>query len=133
MLIKHGSVYQNGEFKDLDILIEDGKIKRIGKHLMSGQTAEDDVICAKGKMILPGAVDVHTHMDLDVGMARAVDDFYTGTVAGGVREERQQSWIIWLLGRKAVRWNIRLINITGWQKVKSVIDYGFHGRDSTCG
>ena len=31
--------------------------------------------------ILPGGVDVHTHMDLDVGFSRAVDDFYDGTVA----------------------------------------------------
>ena len=39
------------------------------------------MIDASGKYVLPGAVDIHTHMDLDVGIARVIDDFYTGTVA----------------------------------------------------
>ena len=39
------------------------------------------MIDASGKYVLPGAVDVHTHMDLQAGAHRAVDDFYTGTVA----------------------------------------------------
>ena len=40
---------------------------------------EVQVIDAAGKYVLPGGVDVHTHMDLDVGFSRAVDDFYDGT------------------------------------------------------
>lgn len=43
-----------------------------------------EVVDAKGKYVLPGAVDIHTHMDLDVGIARVIDDFYTGTIAGSL-------------------------------------------------
>ena len=76
-----------------------GSIPVTGKEMLSGNFAEknssDDisankpttflgqytVIDASGKYVLPGAVDAHTHMDLDVGFTRACDDFYTGTVA----------------------------------------------------
>ena len=66
-----------------DLLIEDGRILAVSgpEGLPATETAGAEATDAKGKLILPGAVDIHTHMDLDVGIARAVDDFYTGTVA----------------------------------------------------
>ena len=66
-----------------DLLIEDGRILAVSgpEGLPAVEAAGADVTDAKGKLILPGAVDIHTHMDLDVGIARAVDDFYTGTAA----------------------------------------------------
>ena len=76
MLIKNGTVVTEYETLVCDILIEDGKIKNIGQNLKG-----DDVIDAAGKYVLPGGIDVHTHMDLDVGIAVAQDDFFTGTVA----------------------------------------------------
>ena len=36
---------------------------------------------AIGKLVIPGAVDVHTHLDMEVGAARSSDDFATGTLA----------------------------------------------------
>lgn len=39
------------------------------------------VIDARGKLVIPGAVDAHTHLDMDVGAVRSADDFRTGTVA----------------------------------------------------
>jgi dihydropyrimidinase len=61
-----------------EIAIEGERIVVIGKDLPRAGCA---IIDAGGKLVLPGGVDVHTHMNLDIGSAVAQDDFYTGTVA----------------------------------------------------
>ena len=72
MLCTESGVYE------ADLLLEEGMIREIGTDL---QDSGVEVVDAKGKYVLPGAVDIHTHMDLDVGIARVIDDFYTGTIA----------------------------------------------------
>ena len=70
-----------------DILIEDGRIRKVTElndaesAMLQGDDEGMQIIRAEGKYVLPGAVDIHTHMDLDVGIARVIDDFYSGTVA----------------------------------------------------
>ena len=85
-LIRGGTIVTQERLFKGDILIEDGRISRITEAgAPSGEISGDEpgleVICAEGRYVLPGAVDIHTHMDLDVGIARVIDDFYTGTVA----------------------------------------------------
>jgi len=60
ILIKNGHVIDpaNNIDEQLDIYIEDGKIKEIGKDLPKG----DIVIDAKGKSVAPGLVDMHCHL-----------------------------------------------------------------------
>lgn len=69
---------------DGDIYIEDGIIKQLGRNLIiPGGTR---VIDARGKYILPGGIDPHTHLELDFMGTVSVDDFYQGTkaaIAGG--------------------------------------------------
>ena len=77
-LVKNGMLCTESGVYEADLLIEDGVIREIGTGLSD---AEAEVVEAKGKYVLPGAVDIHTHMDLDVGIARVIDDFYTGTIA----------------------------------------------------
>ena len=77
-LIRNGRIATEQDVFQGDILIQDGRIREISE----GIAAPDaEIIDAAGRIVLPGAVDIHTHMDLDVGFARAIDDFYTGTVA----------------------------------------------------
>ena len=73
-----GTIVTESGVYEGDILIEGERIVRIARR---PEPREDGVIDARGKIILPGGVDIHTHMDLDAGIARAIDDFYTGTVA----------------------------------------------------
>lgn len=61
-----------------DIYIEDGIIRAIGREL---PFPADTTIDASGQYVLPGGVDVHTHMELPFGGTFASDDFETGTIA----------------------------------------------------
>lgn len=66
-----------------DILIENGIIREVSPEICDG---EAQVVDAKGKLIFPGFIDAHTHMDLPVAGTVTADDFYSGTraaVAGG--------------------------------------------------
>jgi len=76
------TVFQGQEVKK-DILIEDGIIKEISDKI---EGAFDEVIDCTGKYVLPGGIDVHTHMELPVMGTESCDDFINGTkaaLAGG--------------------------------------------------
>ncbi|MBQ9064411.1 MAG: dihydropyrimidinase [Blautia sp.] len=88
-----------------------------------GDTA---VIDASGKYIFPGAVDIHTHMDLDVGIARVIDDFYTGTVAaacGGTTTIVDHM----AFGPKGCALRHQSDEYHRLADGKAAVDYGFHG------
>lgn len=59
ILIKNGEVWQNSGFRQLDILIKEGKIAAVGNDL-DGEGCE--VIDARGFQCIPGLVDVHVHL-----------------------------------------------------------------------
>ena len=82
-ILKNGQIVRLDRTIMADLLIEDGKIKQIGSDLCEQEAVVMDV---SGKYILAGAIDSHTHLDLDVGCTKTADDFYTGTkaaIAGG--------------------------------------------------
>lgn len=86
----------------------------------------EEILDLTGKLVLPGGVDVHTHMDLDVGFARATDDFYTGTVAaacGGTTTIVDHM----AFGPKGFAITSQLEKYHRLAEGKAVIDYGFHG------
>jgi dihydroorotase len=57
LIIKNGQCYINGELKDADVSVKDGKIQGIGK--ITGEAKE--IIDAKGLIVLPGCIDTQTH------------------------------------------------------------------------
>jgi len=78
VFIKNGTIVNAHETLRVDLLIENGVISRMG----SGHIPENArVIDAGGNFVMPGGVDVHTHLNLDTGFAKAQDDFFTGTRA----------------------------------------------------
>ena len=120
ILIKNGLVItENGE-KQADIYIENDTVKQIEKHL---SMKADRIIDAVGKIIIPGGIDVHTHLHLPMGNIFSSDDFETGTRAaafGGTttiidfaQQAKNQSLL------EAFDARLR-------EAGKSLIDYGLH-------
>ncbi|NCU81097.1 MAG: hypothetical protein EBV51_03685 [Acidimicrobiia bacterium] len=82
-LIKNGTVVSPTGRHEVDVLIEGEKILALlerGK-AESLNIAADKVVDATGKYVVPGGIDVHTHMELPFGGTAAVDTFETGTIA----------------------------------------------------
>jgi dihydropyrimidinase len=77
-LIKNGRIVTAVDDYRADILIEDGTIAVIGKSIKANA---DKVIDAKGRLVIPGGIDPHTHMELPFGGTSASDTFETGTIA----------------------------------------------------
>lgn len=120
LLIKEGQVVSPLDTVSQDIYIEDGKIVAIGRDL---DVSADRVIDAAGQYVLPGGIDVHTHLEMPFMGEVSADDFESGTsaaLAGGTTSiidyivpAKQQS----LLEALAI-WK---------EKAKSAVaDYGFH-------
>ena len=65
VLIKNGTVITvtKGTLENTDVLIENGKIKKIGKDLTAGRSVK--VIDAKGLYVMPGIIDAHSHLGID--------------------------------------------------------------------
>ncbi|HKC12347.1 MAG TPA: dihydropyrimidinase, partial [Vicinamibacteria bacterium] len=61
-----------------DLYIDRGVITLIGQGL---NLPADCVIDASGKLLMPGGIDVHTHLDMPFGGTTSADDFETGTIA----------------------------------------------------
>jgi dihydropyrimidinase len=120
-LIRNGTIVTATDLYRGDVLIEDEKIAVIGTTL---DVAADTVIDAARKYVLPGGIDVHTHLDMPFGGTTSSDDFESGTRAaayGGTTtivdfaiqyrgQTLHDAWETWM--KKAER--------------KAVIDYGFH-------
>ena len=84
LIIKNGTIISPTESYQADVTVMDGKIQAIGRNFdETGAT----VIDAKGKLILPGAIDAHTHLAMPFGGTISADSYLSGTRAaacGGV-------------------------------------------------
>ncbi|HCT64074.1 MAG TPA: dihydropyrimidinase [Lachnospiraceae bacterium] len=84
LLIKGGTVVTATESFVADVAIQNGIITAIGKNL---NISADKVVDATGKLVLPGAIDVHTHLAMPFGGTVSADSYLSGTRAaacGGV-------------------------------------------------
>jgi len=121
VLIKNGNVVTAVDNYFADVLIEDGKVAVIGNKL---EMEADRTIDASGKLVIPGGIDPHTHMELPFGGTSASDDFRTGTIAaahGGTTTIID--FAVQYHGESLIQ------AVDNWHKKaegKTAIDYGFH-------
>ncbi|WP_240842099.1 dihydroorotase family protein [Acidaminobacter sp. JC074] len=83
MRIIHGQCYIDHEFIETNIYIKSGKISKITKDLLDA----DKTIDADGLKVLPGFIDPHVHLHLNIGKTFSADDFKSGSQSaalGGV-------------------------------------------------
>ena len=123
LLIANGTVVTANATARADVLVEGGRVARLlAPGAYPGPVSRR--IDAANRLILPGGIDVHTHLDLPVGAFSSSDDFETGTIAaafGGTTcvidyatQDRGER-----LHDALARWMQRAED-------KAVIDYGFH-------
>lgn len=80
-LITNGTIVTAEGSYDADVLVDGETVVQIGRDLASNGVTADETIDAAGRWVIPGAIDVHTHMELPFGGTFAKDTFETGTRA----------------------------------------------------
>ena len=81
LLIQHGTVVNGDGQAMADVLIEGETIVQVGAGL---SPAGHTVVDASGLLVMPGGIDVHTHLDMPFGGTTSADDYLTGTRAAAV-------------------------------------------------
>ena len=78
-IIRNGTIVTATDTYSADIGISAGKIAAIADHLPAESAGKS--LYAKGYLVIPGGIDVHTHLDMPFGGTTSADDFETGTRA----------------------------------------------------
>ncbi|KAL9660182.1 hypothetical protein QQ045_024994 [Rhodiola kirilowii] len=123
ILIKGGIVVNSHLVEVADVYIENGKISEVGPNLTKAG-CDVRVIQARGKYVMPGGIDPHTHISLDFSGTASIDDYLSGqcaALAGGTTMNMdfvmptKESYI------EGVK--------TYFKKAElAVMDYGFHAQ-----
>jgi len=120
-LIQNGTVVNAGGSSRADVLIDGETIAAVG---LLTNAAADVRIDATDKYVIPGAIDVHTHMELPFGGTFAKDTFETGTRAAAFGGTTSIIDFAVQSRGKALR-----EGLDAWHakaEGNAVIDYGFH-------
>jgi dihydropyrimidinase len=120
LVVRGGRIITAADSVVGDIGVRAGRIATIGDALPRAEREVD----ARGLQVLPGGIDVHTHLDIELGGMRSVDDFESGTAAaacGGVTTICDYAWQEkgWSLSQTVEAWKARA-------RDRAHIDYGFH-------
>jgi dihydropyrimidinase len=119
LLIKNGTLITASETFQADVLVEGERIAAIGSFDMPGA----EIVDAEGKLVMPGGIDPHVHLDLPMFGTVSSDDHYTGQKAaafGGtttVLDFVPQDFPS--LGEAIDAWHAKADE-------KAAVDFGFH-------
>jgi dihydropyrimidinase len=123
-LIVNGTIVSAEGSQRADVFVDGERIAALGSDLTAAGVTADETIDATGRWVIPGGIDVHTHMELPFGGTFAKDTFETGTRAaafGGTTtivdfavQSKGQS-----LRAGLDTWHAKAEGL-------AVVDYGFH-------
>jgi dihydropyrimidinase len=124
LLITNGRIITASDDYVADIFCDGGVVTAIGKDLPAHRFTADRTIDAANQYVIPGGIDVHTHLDMPFGGTTSADDFESGTIAaahGGTT----------CLIDFAIQYRGQTMRhaLDGWRakaEGKAAIDYGFH-------
>lgn len=119
--ILNGTIVTAADIYKADIGISGGKIVEIAEKI---ETPAGEEIDAGGLYVFPGAIDIHTHLDMPFGGTVSCDDFQTGTIAaafGGTT-----TIVDFAIQGKGMSLKAAMDRWMEKAKDKAVIDYGFH-------
>src|SRR5438105_10331762 len=78
LVIRNGTVATASDTMQCDVAIKDGMVAALGRNLAPG----DHEIDASGRLVLPGAIDSHCHIEQKSSAGvMCADDFYSATVS----------------------------------------------------
>jgi dihydroorotase len=121
ILIKNTRIYYNNSLQPAEIVIERGKVTKIGRDLRV--SSSDTIIDADGALTLPAGIDVHVHFR-EPGMATK-ENWYTGScaaAAGGITTVIDQpNTLPPVIDRRSFEQKLKLA------RKKSIIDFGING------
>jgi dihydropyrimidinase len=124
LLIANGRIITASDDYVADVYCDGGVVTAIGKDLPSHRFPAEHTIDASDKYVIPGGIDVHTHLNMPFGGTTSADDFESGTIAaafGGTTS----------IVDFAIQYRGSTMRhaLDDWRKRadgKAVIDYGFH-------
>ncbi len=121
-LIRNGTVVTARDARAADVLIENERIAEVRPGIQAPANAA--IIDASGMYVMPGGIDVHTHLDMPLGDIRSSDDFETGTRAaafGGTT-----CIVDYATQARGARMRDAFDAWSRMAEGKASIDYGFH-------
>jgi dihydropyrimidinase len=124
LLLTNGRIITATDDYVADVFCDGGVIAAVGTNLPSHRFQAERTIDAGGKYVIPGGIDVHTHLNMPFGGTTSADDFESGTIAaafGGTTS----------IVDFAIQYRGKTMRhaLDDWRQRadgKAVIDYGFH-------
>ena len=120
LIVKNGTVVSASDTFIGDVAVAQGRVVAVGKIEGAAKTVVD----AKGKVVVPGGIDVHTHFDMPFMGATTIDDFTSGSTAaacGGTT-----TVVDFAIQKKGETFRHALDDWHRRADGRCAVDYGFH-------
>ncbi|MHA1552581.1 MAG: dihydroorotase [Candidatus Heimdallarchaeaceae archaeon] len=118
----NGKVYRNGKFNHFDVYISDQIIAKIASN--GKRFPSEKMVDCTNKLIMPGFIDPHVHINLDLGEFKSSDDYESASKAaafGGIT-----TFIDFLEPINHIHEFDEMLKKKQNEAKKSYVDYAFH-------